>query len=55
MTGSLLRFVEQNPTDPRAKRIMRAMDKPLSLNSNIGALIGRVMREQIEKETALGL
>jgi hypothetical protein len=45
MTEALIQFVEANPTDKRVVKIMAAMNRSLSLNGNVGKLIGELMRE----------
>lgn len=45
MTSDIIKFCESNPTDKRVAAIMKAMNRPLSLNGRTGQLIGELMRE----------
>lgn len=45
MTTALIQFCETNPTDRRVIRLMKLLNKPMSLNGNLGKLIGELSRE----------
>lgn len=45
MTDLLIRFCNENPTDRRVVRLVKLLDKPVSLNGNLGKLIGELSRE----------
>lgn len=41
---NLEKFIEANPTDPRVVRVLKLMNKPLSMNGALGKALGELMR-----------
>jgi hypothetical protein len=45
MTEALVQFCQSNPTDRRVIRLVKLLDEPMSINGNLGKLIGELSRE----------
>jgi hypothetical protein len=45
MSADWIKFIEENPSDPRVVRILKLADQPLTPEGKLGRLIGELARD----------